>query len=322
MATFLYRGRDQSGNAVEGNLQAGNRDMAIAQLMQKGVTPLKIAEQATAQASKPVSLRSAKISAEELILFTRQLYALTKAGVPIIRALSGLAESASNEALKVVLDDISQVLVSGSDLASGFRRHPKLFSPIYISMIHIGESTGNLDHALIRLVGHLEMERETKKRIKSALRYPIMVISAIVVAMVVITMFVIPSFSAVFSKLGADLPFATLILIATSEFMQNWWHLLLVGTIVGFVGFRQYISTDAGGLWWDRSKLKLPLIGSIFERIALARFSRSFSMMLTAGVPILNTLTIVAGSVGNLFIGKAITSMGDGVQRGERLTNT
>ena len=322
MATFLYRGRDQSGNAVEGNLQAGNRDMAIAQLMQKGVTPLKIAEQATAQASKPVSLRSAKISAEELILFTRQLYALTKAGVPIIRALSGLAESASNEALKVVLDDISQVLVSGSDLASGFRRHPKLFSPIYISMIHIGESTGNLDHALIRLVGHLEMERETKKRIKSALRYPIMVISAIVVAIVVITMFVIPSFSAVFSKLGADLPFATLILIATSEFMQNWWHLLLVGTIVGFVGFRQYISTDAGGLWWDRSKLKLPLIGSIFERIALARFSRSFSMMLTAGVPILNTLTIVAGSVGNLFIGKAITSMGDGVQRGERLTNT
>jgi len=322
MATFLYRGRDQSGNAVEGNLQAGTRDMAVAQLMQKGVIPVQISEHKAAPVSKPIKLRSETVSAEELILFTRQLYALTKAGVPIIRALTGLAESANNEELKVILDDINQYLVSGSDLASAFKRYPKLFSPIYISMIHIGESTGNLDHALIRLVGHLEMERETKKRIKSALRYPIMVISAIAIAMVVITMFVIPSFSAVFNKLGADLPFATLILIATSEFMQNWWHLLLAGLVLFFVSFNHYIKSDQGAYWWDRSKLKLPLIGSIFERIALARFSRSFSMMLTAGVPILNTLTIVSGSVGNHFIGKAITSMGEGVQRGERLTNT
>ena len=322
MATFLYRGRDHSGNAVEGNLQAGSRDMAVSQLMQKGITPVAVNEQKHAGNAAPKPLRAGTVSSEELILFTRQLFALTKAGVPIIRALTGLAESSNNEELKIILEDISQNLVGGSDLASAFRRHPKLFTPIYVSMIHIGESTGNLDDALIRLVGHLEMERETKKRIKSALRYPIMVVSAISIAMVVITMFVIPSFSAVFNKLGADLPFATQILIATSEFMQAWWHALLGGLIGFFFMFNRYISTQDGAIWWDRIKLKIPLIGSIFERIALARFSRSFSMMLTAGVPILNSLSIVAGSVGNHYIGRAITAMGDGVQRGERLTNT
>ncbi|SIT01407.1 MSHA biogenesis protein MshG [Thalassolituus maritimus] len=323
MAIFLYRGRDNSGAAVEGSLQAGSREVAVSQLMQRGITPLKIQQQKALPTKDGKTVqRSRKIKSEELVLFTRQLYALTKAGVPIIRALTGLAESANNDQLRTVLQDISEQLVGGSDLASAFRRHPKLFSPIYVSMIHIGESTGNLDDALLRLVGHLEMERETKKRIKSALRYPIMVVSAITIAMVVVTMFVIPSFSSVFNKLGADLPFATLILISVSEFMQNWWHLLLAGLVVGGVAFRQFISTDEGAVWWDRTKLNIPLIGSIFERIALARFSRSFSMMLTAGVPILNSLSIVAASVGNRFIGNAVSDMGDGVQRGEGLTNT
>jgi MSHA biogenesis protein MshG len=323
MAIYLYRGRDNSGAAVEGSLQAGSREVAVSQLIQRGITPLKIQQQKVLPSKDGKTVqRSRKIKSEELVLFTRQLYALTKAGVPIIRALTGLAESANNDQLRTVLQDISDQLVGGSDLASAFRRHPKLFSPIYVSMIHIGESTGNLDDALIRLVGHLEMERETRKRIKSALRYPIMVVSAITIAMVVVTMFVIPSFSSVFNKLGADLPFATLILISVSEFMQNWWHVLLAGLVVGGIAFRQFISTDEGAVWWDRTKLNIPLIGSIFERIALARFSRSFSMMLTAGVPILNSLSIVAASVGNRFIGNAVSDMGDGVQRGEGLTNT
>ena len=323
MAIYLYRGRDNSGAAVEGSLQAGSREVAVSQLMQRGITPLKIQQQKALPAKDGKTVqRSRKIKSEELVLFTRQLYALTKAGVPIIRALTGLAESANNDQLRTVLQDISEQLVGGSDLASAFRRHPKLFSPIYVSMIHIGESTGNLDDALLRLVGHLEMERETKKRIKSALRYPIMVVSAITIAMVVVTMFVIPSFSSVFNKLGADLPFATLILISVSEFMQNWWHVLLAGLVVGGIAFRQFISTDEGAVWWDRTKLNIPLIGSTFERIALARFSRSFSMMLTAGVPILNSLSIVAASVGNRFIGNAVSDMGDGVQRGEGLTHT
>ena len=324
MAAFVYRGRDSDGKAVDGQLSAINRDSAASQLLQRGVTPVSIIEKA-GDDKKPsfnIQLTKPKVSQDELILLTRQLYALTKAGIPIIRALNGLGESSTNPRLKETLASLAQSLVSGSDLASAFRQHPDLFSSIYVSMVHIGESTGNLDDALIRLVAHLEMERETKKRIKSALRYPTMVVVAISVAMIVITMFVIPSFSSVFNKLGADLPFATKILMVTSGFMQHYWHVLLTFLIVFWFFFRRYIRSHDGELWWDEKKLKFPLIGSILERIALARFSRSFAMMLKAGVPILKCMTIVSESVGNRHIGRAVNTMATGVERGDRLTST
>ena len=321
---FLYRGRDASGNKVDGTISAMNSNAAQISLEQRGIVVVGL-EQTQVQATpenKQWSLFRQRISGEERILLTRQLYALTKAGIPILRALNGLMESGNNASLKTVLRGISDSLVAGSDLSTAFRQYPEVFSPIYISMIHIGETTGKLDDALLKLIAHLEMERETRKRIKAALRYPLMVISAISVAMVVITLFVIPSFTSVFNKLGADLPVATQILIAVSDFMQHWWHLLAAVLTATFLGLRQYIKTDNGALWWDRKKLKIPLIGSIFERIALSRFSRSFAMMMAAGVPVLQCLAVVSDSVGNRFIGRAVNGMLSGVERGDRLTNT
>lgn len=323
---FIYKGRDSQGNKVDGSLSAASASAAVTTLQERGIVVVgldeKKASAAGAKEKKAIKLFRDKVSSDELILFTRQLYALTKAGIPIIRALNGLAESSNNQALQDLLRGISDALISGSDLSTAFRQYPKVFSPIYISMIHIGETTGNLDDALIKLVAHLELERETKKRVKSALRYPTMVIAAMVVAMVVITMFVIPSFTSVFAKLGADLPFATKILMYSSQFMQDYWLAMIVGGIASWLLFRRYIKTESGNVWWDRKKLKFPLIGSIFERIALSRFSRSFSMMMAAGVPILQSLSIIAESVGNKFIGNAINGMLSGVERGDRLTNT
>ena len=321
---FLYRGRDASGNKVDGTISAMNSNAAQISLEQRGIVVVGL-EQTQVQATpenKQWSLFRQRISGEERILLTRQLYALTKAGIPILRALNGLMESGNNASLKTVLRGISDSLVAGSDLSTAFRQYPEVFSPIYISMIHIGETTGKLDDALLKLIAHLEMERETRKRIKAALRYPLMVISAISVAMVVITLFVIPSFTSVFNKLGADLPVATQILIAVSDFMQHWWQLLAAVLTATFLGLRKYIKTDNGALWWDRKKLKIPLIGSIFERIALSRFSRSFAMMMAAGVPVLQCLAVVSDSVGNRFIGRAVNGMLSGVERGDRLTNT
>ncbi|HBS42184.1 MAG TPA: MSHA biogenesis protein MshG [Oceanospirillales bacterium] len=323
MITYAYSGRDHSGQAISGEVRAQTREMAVSQLIRQGVTPVKVNEKkdsAEKAAKRKSSSRSVK--SDELILFTRQMYALTRSGVPIIQALRGLAESTDNGILRKVMDDIVSDLVAGSEMATAFRKHPKLFSSIYVSMIHIGESTGNLDRALKRLIAHLEVERDTKKRIKSAMRYPIMVIFSIAIALVIITMFVIPNFTSVFAKLGADLPLATKILVWTSDFMLAYWHLLLGGLLgFGFV-FLNYIRKMPGQLWWDRNRLRFPLLGSIFERIALARFSRSFAMMLQAGVPILTSLNIVAGSVGNRYIGDAIISMKQGIERGDRLTNT
>lgn len=325
MAEFHYRGRDYRGEAVNGKLIASSSQAAVEQLQQQRVTVvgLEEADDNNSSGRRPLlRLFPARVKTDELILFTRQLYALTKAGIPILRAINGLAESASSQPLSVCLSDISRSLVAGSDLSSAFRRHPRIFSPIYISLLQVGESTGRLDDALFRLISHLEMERETRKRMKAALRYPMMVITAMVVAMVVITVFVIPAFSGVFNKLGAELPLPTRILMATSSFVQNHGVLLLVVLVMAFFALRFYIRTDEGALWWDQKRLHIPLLGSIFERIALGRFSRSFAMMLTAGVPILHGLNIVADSVGNRYIGAAIRRMQMGIERGERLTNT
>jgi MSHA biogenesis protein MshG len=323
MPDFKYTGRDQEGHKISGQLEASTQTIAMNQLQLRKIIITSLAEDTLA--SKDIDFSFAfkrKITLDDQVLLTRQLYALTKAGIPIIRALNGLAESTENPELSKILNSISHSLVTGSELAIAFRQFPKIFSPIFIGMIHVGENTGRLDIAFQKLTAHLELERETKKRIKSATRYPLFVMSAMMFAMVIINVMVIPNFASVFAKLGADLPIATQILIASSDFTLNYWWLILMVTIGGAYAWLRFVKTPKGLLWWDTQKLRLPLFGSLFKRIALARFSRSFSMMLTSGVPILKALSIIIESVGNKSIGVAIEDMYRGVERGERLTTT
>ena len=327
MPDYHYSGRDERGALVEGNVSAANHGAAVSQLQVKNIiiTRLEIAAAAADQKNISINLNISfkkKITLDDQVLLTRQLYALTKAGIPIIRALNGLAESTDNAHLAEILNAIADSLIAGTDLATAFRQFPKIFSAIFVSMIHVGENTGRLDLAFQKLTAHLELERETKKRIKSATRYPMFVVSAIVLAMTVINVMVIPNFASVFAKLGADLPLATRILMASSEFTINYWWLILLTLFGGGFAWYRYINTVDGRLWWDGKKLGLPLFGSLFKRIALSRFARSFSMMLASGVPILKGLSIVAESVGNKSIGAAIGDMYRGVERGERLTST
>ncbi len=181
-----------------------------------------------------------------------------------------------------------------------------MFNSLFVSMVSVGENTGQLDQAFRQLASYLELERETRKRIKQATRYPIFVLVAMGVALAVINLFVIPAFSKVFAQFHAQLPWATRLLIGTSEFFRDWWWLLLIGLVGGLYGFLRWIETEAGALKWDRIKLRLPIVGPIFERIALARFTRTFAMMYRAGVPLLQTLSINSASVGNRHIGQAI----------------
>lgn len=323
MADFHYTGRDVHGSLVEGEITAATHSAAVTQLQLGKIIITRLETAAINAPSKNIKFGfKSKVSIDDQVLLTRQLYALTKAGIPIIRALNGLAESTDNTRLAEILNAIADSLVAGTELATAFRQFPKTFSSIFVSMIHVGENTGRLDLAFKKLTAHLELERETKKRIKSATRYPIFVMSAIMAAMTVINVMVIPSFASVFAKLGADLPIATRILMASSEFTINYWWLILLITFGGGYLWFRFIQTPEGLLWWDDKKLRLPLFGSLFKRIALSRFSRSFSMMLSSGVPILKALSIVAESVGNKSIGVAIGDMYRGVERGERLTST
>jgi MSHA biogenesis protein MshG len=326
MASFRYSGRNAEGGKVVGLIDANSVDAVAAELREKNVTPLTIEEQdavdADVFAAINEKLRSKKVDLEELIIFCRQMYSLTKAGVPIIRAIAGLGESNRNRYFREVLQQVRADLEGGVSMATALNSHPKVFGTLFVSMVSVGENTGQLDQAFRQLASYLDLERETRKRIKQATRYPLFVLGAMGVAMTVINLFVIPAFAKVFAQFHAQLPWPTRFLIGTSQFFEDFWWLMALVLGGALYGFFKWLETEPGALKWDQIKLRLPIVGGIFERIALARFTRTFAMMYKAGVPLLQTLSINSVSVGNKYIGQAILSMREGVERGEALTRS
>ena len=326
MATFRYSGRNAEGAKVAGIVDGNSAEAVASELLGKSITPLTIEAQNAADADVFAAigekLRRKHVDLDELIIFCRQMYSLAKAGVPIIRAIAGLGESNRNLYFREVLQKVRSDLEGGVSMAVALNAHPKVFGTLFVSMISVGENTGQLDQAFRQLASYLELERETRKRIKQATRYPLFVLSAMAVALTVINLFVIPAFSKVFAQFQAQLPLPTRILIATSQFFQDYWWLLALLLGGSLYAFFKWIETEAGALKWDQLKLRLPIVGGIFERIALARFTRTFAMMYKAGVPLLQTLSINSASVGNKYIGQAILGMRESVERGEALTRS
>ncbi len=324
MSRFEYRGRNRQGELVTGALDAVNAEAAAMVLNNQAIIPLAITP---AREEKPAFdwrqlFEPRKIGFDDLVMFCRQMRALTRAGIPIIQAISGLAEISKNPLLKKAMSDVATRLATGQTLANALGVHSKIFNGMFISLIHVGENTGRLDDAFAKLIQHIELERETRSRMTQAMRYPLFVISAMVIAMFIVNLFVIPQFAKVFKKVGAELPLPTRILVGMSEFTVAYWWLIL-GVMLGSVfGFLHYIKTPQGHMWWDKAKLRIPLIGGIFERIALARFARSFAMTFESGVPILQALSIVAPTVGNQYISHHIESIKRGVERGDSLART
>jgi MSHA biogenesis protein MshG len=333
MADFYYQGRDGQGAAVEGILSGDSRSAVLAQLKRQSLIATRV-EPATGQLKGTglslsalwVSLltlfKPTTVSIDELIMFSRQMYALARSGIPLIRAISGLADATRSPVLARVLRDITRSLTQGTTMSNAFRGHPEVFGELFVSMIRMGETTGRLDSAFKQLIDHLELEKDTRKKIVAATRYPIIVTVFILIALFIINIFVVPQFASIFSKLGADLPGPTLLLIASSNFMiAYWWAILgvLAGSIIALVRWKK---TPSGHLTWDRWVLKVPILGGIFERVALGRFARPFAMMLEAGVPLLQALAVTARTVGNEHIGKGIDGMQNGIERGESLLAT
>lgn len=323
MKRYKYQGRDHRGQKVEGEITAESVEAVASQLVRDSITPIDIHE--LTKTEEPLNINQwfeKKVSYDDLSMFCRQMYALTKSGIPIVRALNGLADTTRSEQMSNALHDLANQLSRGSSLATAMRQHPKVFNQLFISMVHVGETTGRLDEAFQKLVGHIELERDTKKRVKTALRYPTLVISFIVIAIVIINLMVIPNFSSVFDKLGGNLPVPTQILMITSNFFVAYWWIMATVTIGCILAFYQWKNTDEGAYHWDRIKLKLPLAGNLLYRIALSRFTRTFAMMVNAGVPIVQSVGISASAVGNLYVEKAIQGMRVGIERGESIAQT
>lgn len=326
MAQFDYKCRDAKGASVSGKLDAPNQDAAASDLLRRGFTPISITEHIekkdVLEGLKKIQLTSRKVAIEELIIYCRQMNALTRAGVPIIRAMRGLADSTRSDLLCETLHDVTNRLESGVNLATSMQSHPKIFDEMFISMIHVGENTGQLEDAFKQLSVSLELERDTRRRIKQATRYPMFVLIALASALIIINLFVIPKFASVFAKLGADLPIFTKILVATSDFfIEYWWVMLIVSVGTAFT-FVRWANTVEGHYQWDKLKLRFPIVGNLFELITLSRFSRNFSMMLAAGMPINHALAVAAESANNKYLGRHIMGMKSGIERGDTLLRT
>lgn len=323
---FSYRGKDNRGVVQQGSLTAANPDAAASELMRRGITPLSIREQEDTSSAldklNQLPLFRKAVTLDELIVFCRQMHALTKAGIPLIRTMRGLAETTRSPVLAEVLEDITNRLEGGTTMATAMQAHPKVFTELFIAMIHVGENTGMLDDSFKRLSEILELERDTKRRVKQALRYPTFVVIALLAALMVVNFLVIPRFASVFAKLGADLPFLTQVLVGTSNFLLGYWPLMLFAVAAGAVLIRQWKRTEQGRLMWDRYKLKLPIIGPLLELITLSRFARNFATMLKAGMPVTHALTVVADATDNAWIGRHIKDMRLGIERGESLLRT
>lgn len=327
MAAFKYVGRDASGSQVKGAIEAANMNAVAEQLSRQRIMPTEITEAKSSKGSAGdvanidigELLGFDTIALDDLIVFCRQMYALVRSGVPILRAINGMAESTNAPKLKQALAEIATQLEGGYELSSALNRHPKIFSPLFISLVHVGENTGNLDDAFAKLASYFEREQETRKRIKTALRYPSFVLIALAIAIVILNIWVIPTFADMFSKLGAELPWATKALITSSNFFLDYWPYMLVVSIGIYFGVRYYVRTPKGQHAWDRLKTKLPVVGSVIERSILARFSHSFAIVLKAGVPMTTGLTLVSDAVDNSYMKKKILSMRSAIESGDSL---
>jgi len=326
LPVFLYKGRNKRGEAVRGHIEAVSPDAVATQLFNSGITPIDIALP-RAGADVLAALRawvesSGKVQLVDLILFSRQMYTMMKAGVPIMQALRGLRESTRNLAVAKVITSIGESLDTGLDLASALKRHPRVFSQLYVSMVQVGETTGSLQEVFEQLALYLEREKDTRDRIKSATRYPVFVVVAMAVAMFIINLFVIPAFAKVYAGFRIELPWATKLLIATSNFTVAYWHLMLAAVVLGVIALRFYVNTAEGRYRWHKIKLKLPVVGKILYQATLGRFARAMAVMIKSGVPLVQGMTVISRAVDNDYIGERVVQMRDGIERGETIART
>lgn len=322
MQHFLYEGRNRRGELVKGRIESPTTQAVVQWMMGAGIVPVKISADAKKDEQESVLGRlkgRGKLTPVDLLLFTRQLGTMVRAGLPLMQALSGMQKSSGNPKLAALLGKLREDLDQGLELSQAMAHHPEFFDDYYVSMIRVGEGAGRLDEVFVRLFAQLEFERDMRQKIKGALRYPTFVVIAIAIAVAILTIFVIPVFAKVYAGMKVELPLLTRVLLAVSDFAVNWWWAVLAFMGACFYGFRLWIDQPAGRYRWDKFKLRLPLVGGIFNKAGIARFCLSFSIACKSGVPIDQAFSLVAKVVDNAFFERRIHGMREGITRGETM---
>jgi type II secretory pathway component PulF len=316
MPTFRYKARDKFGSLFTGVLDTANRESVATQLDNLGYIPVSIEEQAPALFGPDFWKRFYPIKPEDMIVFSRQLSTLISAGLPFITAFDALVEQTTNPRLRSAIENVRRDVEQGSSFSDSLARQPRVFSRLYVSMIKAGETGGVLDEILERLATLAEHEAQTRARIKAAVRYPMFVVTALVIAFIILVTFVVPRFAALYSNFKVQLPLPTRILIGVNTVVHGYWMFLVAGVVLGIIGMRWYLGTPLGRLWWDGLKLKIPVLGPIFLKTALSRFTRIFGTLTKSGLPILQTLEIVSETVGNVVISRVVDNIRDSARQG------
>lgn len=325
MPIFEYRARDYKGNLVQGKVDSSSATAVATYLLQEGLTPTRIREVLESRSffeRLERKLQVTNVKPKDLMAFCRQMHALIKASVPVVNALTYLLDSIKSVALNNCLKGVINAISSGQNLTQAFAKYPTIFTPIFVNIIDAGENSGQLEMAFLRIAEHLEFELTTSRQFKSVMRYPLMVITVALMALMIVNFMVVPAFAKLFAGFKTQLPIPTRILIATSNFLIGNWLYLLVLLVVIFFAVHHYLKTKNGRLLWDEYKLKIPIIGGILKQIILSRFARIFAMMIQSGVPIARGLVLVAKVVDNEYISNGILFIRNGVEHGESISKT
>ena len=314
--TYAYKVRDRGGNLISGTLVADNEALVLQRLREQGLTPLEVGKQSR---GFNIELTKKKVKLKELSVFSRQFATMINSGLPILRALSILADQTSNGELARVLNECRLDIEQGSSLSAAIQKHPKVFSNLFVSMVKSGETGGSLDSVLLRLADMIENEVKLRGKIKSAMTYPIAVVALVSLIMSGMLLFVVPQFKSIYAQLGGSLPMPTRVLLALSEIFKKYWYIVIAAIFAGRFFFRRWKATPNGREAVDAFKLRVPVFGTLFHKTALARFAGTLSMLLRSGVPILQALDIVSETVNNRTIAKAVQDVQGSVREGESM---
>ena len=325
MAEYTYSGRDEKGKMITGLIEKASENDVANFLLKKNITPVAIDvfhRQASFNDVLQQYTKRKKVSDEELVMFCRQMYTINKAGLPLMQGLESLSVSISSGPLQECLIDVTHRLETGVSLSSAMGYHRHIFNNLFLGMIKIGEETGKLDNIFAQMGVYISRDIETKKSIKSALRYPSFVLSAMVVALFVVNLMVIPAFADMFSRFDAELPLPTRILIGTSQFFVDYWWLVISILAMIILGLVAWIKTPDGQFFWHRLKLHIPIVGSLVNKAAISRYIRSFSLMLSSGLSMNKAIGLCADIIENEYLSFQIKKIKEGVERGDTLYRT
>jgi type IV pilus assembly protein PilC len=319
--TFAYKVRDQSGKLVEGQLEAEDANLVVGKLRQMGYTPIAVEAKHDNKLKADIKIPglSGRVKMKDVAVFSRQFATMINSGLSLIRSLAILADQTENEELARVIGEVRLDVEKGVSLSAAIAKHPKVFSRLYIAMVRSGEIGGVLDAVLMRLADTIEKQVELRRKIRSAMTYPIVALSICILIATAMLLFIVPQFKAIYADLGGQLPLPTRILISASDMLKKWFPVFIVLGGVGVYLFRRWIKTENGRMIWDRFKLRMPVFGLLTRKTALARFSRTLAALTRSGVGILEALDIVSETAGNEVVSVALRETQSAVKRGDTL---